>query len=81
MTKAYHHAQAIIKKHVNAAASDVLVTTGFGMTAAAGQVPAYPDLKTCGRKQRYDCIPESERPCGLSPTWSIIPIRLPGTIQ
>ncbi len=62
MTKAYHHAQQIIKKHVNASASDVLVTTGFGMTAALVKFQRILNLKTCGRKQRYDCISESERP-------------------
>lgn len=32
MTKAYHHAQLIIKEHVNAGPGDVLITSGFGMT-------------------------------------------------
>ena len=32
MTKAYHHAQHIIKEHVNAGPGDVLITSGFGMT-------------------------------------------------
>ena len=32
MTKAYHNAQHILKKHVNADPGDVLITSGFGMT-------------------------------------------------
>ena len=32
MTKAYHYAQKIIKQHVNAAADDVIITAGSGMT-------------------------------------------------
>lgn len=32
MTKAYHHAQHIIKEHVNAGPGDVLITAGYGMT-------------------------------------------------
>jgi len=32
MTKAYQHAQQLIKAHVNAGNSDVLITNGFGMT-------------------------------------------------
>ncbi|NLH51237.1 MAG: selenocysteine lyase, partial [Bacteroidales bacterium] len=31
MTKAYHHAHHLIKKHVNAGPNDVIITTGFGM--------------------------------------------------
>ncbi len=32
MTEAYHHAQAVIKKHVNAGPGDALMSAGFGMT-------------------------------------------------
>jgi selenocysteine lyase/cysteine desulfurase len=34
MTKAYHEAKHIIKKHVNASPADVLITAGTGMTGA-----------------------------------------------
>lgn len=34
MTKAYHEARKIIKKHVNANQNDVLLTAGSGMTGA-----------------------------------------------
>ncbi|MBK7028605.1 MAG: aminotransferase class V-fold PLP-dependent enzyme [Bacteroidales bacterium] len=62
MTKAYHHAQQIIKKHVNASPSDVLVTTGFGMTAALVKFQRILNLKSCGLKHGRDCIKEEQRP-------------------
>lgn len=37
-TYAYNHARDVIKKHVNAHESDVLVTTGTGMTAALSKL-------------------------------------------
>jgi selenocysteine lyase/cysteine desulfurase len=37
-TYAYNHARAVIKKHVNANESDVLVATGTGMTAALSKL-------------------------------------------
>jgi selenocysteine lyase/cysteine desulfurase len=62
MTKAYHYAQQLIKKHVNASAQDVLVTTGFGMTAALVKFQRILNLKSCGRLQGKNCLPEAERP-------------------
>jgi selenocysteine lyase/cysteine desulfurase len=38
MTHAYHYAKSIIRKHVNASESDVLITTGFGMTGAVNKL-------------------------------------------
>ena len=38
MTQAYHDARNIIKKHVNAGASDSLFLVGFGMTAAVNKL-------------------------------------------
>jgi selenocysteine lyase/cysteine desulfurase len=32
MTKAYHHPEVLLKKHVNANSDDVLITDGTGMT-------------------------------------------------
>ena len=45
-TYAYQHARALIKKHVNANESDVLVTTGTGMTAALSKLQRYLGLRT-----------------------------------
>jgi selenocysteine lyase/cysteine desulfurase len=62
MTKAYHFAQQVIKKHVHASSEDVLVTTGFGMTAALVKFQRILNLKSCGRLQGKNCLPENERP-------------------
>ncbi|MFH6959358.1 aminotransferase class V-fold PLP-dependent enzyme [Flavobacterium aquidurense] len=44
-TYAYNHARALIKKHVNASESDVLVTTGTGMTAALAKLQRFTGLR------------------------------------
>jgi len=62
MTRAYHQAQQIIKNHVNASPKDVLVTTGFGMTAALVKFQRILNLKSCGRKNGLDCVAEKDRP-------------------
>ncbi len=38
MTQAYHHAQHLIKQHVNAAETDVLITAGAGMTTVVNKL-------------------------------------------
>jgi len=38
MTKAYHYAQSIVKKHVNAGPNDVIISAGFGMTAVVNKL-------------------------------------------
>lgn len=45
-TYAYQHARELIKKHVNANESDVLVTAGTGMTAALSKLQRFIGLKT-----------------------------------
>ena len=62
MTKAYHYAQKIIKKHVNAGADDVILTTGFGMTAAVVKFQRILGFKTCGKLLNRDCLEKIERP-------------------
>jgi selenocysteine lyase/cysteine desulfurase len=62
MTKAYHRAQHLIKEHVNASHKDVLVTTGFGMTAALVKFQRILNLKSCGMKDVKDCVTEHQRP-------------------
>ena len=62
MTKAYHQAQKLIKKHVNANKDDVLITTGFGMTSALVKFQRILNLKSCGRKTAHECVPMAERP-------------------
>lgn len=62
MTKAYHYAQKIIKKHVNAGEDDVIITTGFGMTAAVVKFQRILGLKQCGKLNGTGCLDEKERP-------------------
>src|SRR6056297_1510272 len=62
MTKAYHHAHDLIKQHVNACDSDVIITSGFGMTAVVNKLQRMLGLKVCGTISRRECIQESERP-------------------
>lgn len=49
-TKAYHHAQKIIKKHVNANSDDVLISTGNGMTGAINKFQRILGFKRYGTK-------------------------------
>jgi selenocysteine lyase/cysteine desulfurase len=62
MTKAYHYAHKLIKKHVNANSGDVLITTGFGMTSALVKFQRILNLKACGRKSVHECVPVEDRP-------------------
>jgi selenocysteine lyase/cysteine desulfurase len=62
MTNAYHHAKQIIKKHVNAGPDDVLITPGFGMTAAIVKLQRIIGLKMCGKLTGKDCLGTSEKP-------------------
>jgi selenocysteine lyase/cysteine desulfurase len=62
MTNAYHYAQKIIKQHVNASPEDVIITTGFGMTAAIVKFQRILGLKACGIFSRHDCLDVIERP-------------------
>lgn len=62
MTQAYHLAHRKIKEHVNAGPQDVILTTGFGMTAAIVKFQRILGLKTCGQVSRHECLNEVERP-------------------
>jgi selenocysteine lyase/cysteine desulfurase len=61
MTKAYHLAQKMIKEHVNASPDDVIITAGFGMTAVVNKLQRMMGLKTCGLRDKKDCLGK-ERP-------------------
>ncbi len=65
MTRAYHHAQNIIKKHVNAAKDDVLIHTGFGMTAAVNKFQRLLGLKIPEQFCSNFHIPDPVRPLVL----------------
>ncbi|MGE5425169.1 MAG: aminotransferase class V-fold PLP-dependent enzyme, partial [Syntrophothermus sp.] len=62
MTHAYQLAQRKIKEHVNAGKEDVILTTGFGMTAALVKFQRILGLKVCGSLTNRPCLQESERP-------------------
>jgi selenocysteine lyase/cysteine desulfurase len=73
MTDAYHHAQKIVKKHVNADDDDVLLLTGTGMTSAIAKLQRILGLKvpeqalhycafTSGNYSSCKDIPNSNKP-------------------
>jgi selenocysteine lyase/cysteine desulfurase len=62
MTKAYHHAHKLIKKHVNAGPNDVIITAGSGMTTVINKMMRIMGLKKCGIQQSSNCIQKGEKP-------------------
>lgn len=62
MTAAYHEAHQRIKAHVNANNDDVIITTGFGMTAAIVKFQRILGLKSCGEIAGHPCLKDTERP-------------------
>ncbi len=62
MTKAYHYAHKFIKQHVNASEDDVIITTGFGMTAAVVKFQRSRGMKQCGCRTGSECLQEKDRP-------------------
>lgn len=62
MTLAYHDAQHIIKRHVNACANDVLITAGAGMTAVVNKFQRILGLRIPERVQSQVSFAESDKP-------------------
>lgn len=62
MTQAYHYAQSLIKKHVNAGSGDVIIAAGFGMTAVVNKLIRILGIKGCGALRNKQCIQKMERP-------------------
>lgn len=73
MTRAYHHAQKIVKQHVNANEDDVLIFTGTGMTSAIAKLQRILGLKvpeqaikfcafTTGVYEKCKDIPNKNKP-------------------
>lgn len=62
MTKAYHESRAIIKNHVNASDDDVLIFSGYGMTAAISKFQRILGLSYPEQLEKYLKIPEDDRP-------------------
>lgn len=62
MTRAYHAAHEIIKEHVHADACNVILTTGFGMTAAVSKFQRILGLKIPEQLKPFISLPEELRP-------------------
>ena len=62
MTKAYHDAKHIIKKHVGAKAEHVLISSNSGMTGVVNKFQRILGLKIHERFVPYLQFPENERP-------------------
>jgi selenocysteine lyase/cysteine desulfurase len=62
MTWAYHHAQEVIKKHVNAGPDDVLIAAGSGMTTVINKFQRILGLKGCPYPKTSRCLNDIERP-------------------
>ncbi len=62
MTLAYHQARHIIKKHVNASKSDVLITEGSGMTGVINKFQRILGLRIPESLKKYAMIPPELKP-------------------
>lgn len=62
MTKAYHYAHKLIKKHVNAGPEDVIITAGTGMTTVINKMQRIMGLKSCHMIHSKDCLQKNEKP-------------------
>ncbi len=62
MTHAYHYAQSIIKKHVNAGADDVIITAGSGMTAMVNKFQRILGLRISEQLRDYLKLPDELKP-------------------
>ena len=62
MTRAYNLAHEIIKEHVNANESDVIITAGFGMTAVINKFQRLLGLKDYTGNTTKETLAEEDRP-------------------
>lgn len=62
MTHAYHQALMNIKEHVNAAADDIIISSGSGMTGVINKFQRILGLKVHERHQQYTELPEELKP-------------------
>ena len=62
MTKAYHHAQHIIKQHVNAGPNDVIINAGSGMTTVINKLQRILGFRSTAKFRNLESIPKEERP-------------------
>ena len=62
MTKAYHRAHEIIKRHVHAGKNDVLLNIGSGMTSAVNKFQRMLGMKIPESLSHYVSLPKEMRP-------------------
>jgi len=62
MTKAYHEAKEVIKRHVNANDTDVFIPTGTGMTGAVLKFQRILGLKYPEQLEKHIQVPDENRP-------------------
>ncbi|SHN20555.1 Selenocysteine lyase/Cysteine desulfurase [Flavobacterium pectinovorum] len=62
MTKAYHHARHIIKRHTNANQDDVLITDGTGMTGVINKFQRILGLKIPENLKDFITVPAEKKP-------------------
>ena len=62
MTIAYHDAKKIIKNHVNANETDILISTGNGMTGVVNKFQRILGLKVAENHRQYTKLPEELKP-------------------
>ena len=62
MTHAYHFAQKIIKKHVNAGPDDIIITAGSGMTAMVNKFQRILGLRVSEQLKDYLELPKDLKP-------------------
>lgn len=65
MTKAYHQARHLIKAHVNASSSDVIIATDHGMTGVINKFQRILGLRAPEQLLPYLSVPEEKRPVVL----------------
>ena len=62
MTRAYHLSHEIIKKHVHAGPEDVIITCGYGMTAAVNKFQRILGLKAPEQLHSFINLPKKLKP-------------------
>jgi selenocysteine lyase/cysteine desulfurase len=62
MTKAYQWSHQYIKKQVNAGPTDVIITSGTGMTDVVNKFQRILGLKYCGKVAHNKCLRERDKP-------------------
>ena len=62
MTNAYHDAQKVIKRHINACDNDILITAGAGMTAVVNKFQRILGLRIPERMQDQVSFDDNDKP-------------------